>query len=285
MSKESLTDNEIQALLSSITGDGTFAHPDREQLREIMIAEFREHASSVSLESGRSEGALVDVKLEPVESSVQPPTLPWPRLVLAVAASVLVLVVASMWLRQSSDQMVDASDADLPALVADETNGAPSGPGRYSAEGVGGGIQITLPDEVRAVTVEPGLVELQPVDNAWGSSLFIMTAEASLDELLETYREAGLITTTQGVGVSVGGIVGEFEVRPTNAGFAEECRQDPNCLAFEGTRIQPGATNIAREILGPDGRGVWTLYQSDTVNAPFVQGANSIIASLEFTTD
>ena len=131
----------------------------------------------------------------------------------------------------------------------------------------------------------PGFVELQPADNEWGSSLFIMTAEGSLEDLIDAYRDDGLITAIRSVGSGAGGLVPEFEVRPTNSALSDECRLDSSCITIGVTHFSHRGVNFARQIDGPGDQGVWTLLQSDTAYPPFAREANDILDSIEFSTE
>ena len=139
-----------------------------------------------------------------------------------------------------------------------------------------------MPSDVLVSRAEPGLLELTPVDDNWGSSLVILTADGSLERLLNSYRDDGLITMVPMSAPVGGGVARGFEIRPTNAGQAADCNPDPSCLPIGATFVDVAHTNLAHQIDGPSGRSVWTLYRADNLQAPFLRTTNEILESIEF---
>ena len=288
MNDHRLTDDDIKRLLVAVADEASLGHPGRDELRRAVLTEFR------SLVGSADGPAAVDhdaADAEVIELTTDRSSLrgsggsarTWPRLTLAVAASLLVAVASVVLVQQSPDQSVDASDVGVPSLVGESSDEAgPVAPGRYSVEDVGGGIELTLPENVVVADAGPGFVELRPADDEWGSSLFIMTAEGSLEDLLDGYQAEGLITAIRKVGTSADDLVTEFEVRPTNDARSDECRGDRACVAIGATSFDTTGVNLARQVDGPGDQSIWTLYASDTAFAPFTRDANSILESIDF---
>ena len=291
MTDAHLTDDDIRRLLDAVAHDPACRHPDRAGLRDAVLSEFRTASVETRPESAEATGADAEiVPIDPAASHLGAagrPGLGWPRLSLAVAAAVALAIVSAVGLQRSSSQSVEAADGDVPLLVAPD-GGEPEAvdPGRYLVRGIGGGngegIVLTLPDDVAVVDAGPRFVELRPVDDEWGSSLFIMTADGSLEELIAGYEDDGLVSVIRAVGTAGGDLIPEFEVRPTADARSERCLADPDCLSIGVTRFDHDGVNFARQIDGPDGGTLWTLYRSDTAFAPFQREANGILEGIQF---
>lgn len=281
MRQPRLNDEDIRRLLSAVVDEPSIEHPDRRELRGAVFAEYLRHRKALSTSTGERPALEVVGGVGPTEMESRPHAR-W-RIGLA-AAAVTLAALASIAVVRPQIEVIDAAHDDV---LPDRAEGSPEAasvePGRYSISHIGGGIQLTIGSGVAVEGSGPGFVELTSADGN-DATLIIMTGEGSLEDLLQSYSDAELVSLQRGAAFSSDELVTEFGVRPTNAALTVDCEQDPSCLALGRTRLQVGQTYQVRQLDGPEGRIVWTLFRTETHQPPFLAEANEILQSIEFTT-
>lgn len=282
MTEPRLSDDEIRRLLETVSNDDSIGFPHRAELRDSLVETFRRQAAEDDIAGDGPTADVVVLDLEP-DTAGRKPARGQTRLILAAAAC-LAVVAGIVALAQRASDTSDTITVAAPSLVdTSETIDGPLDPGTYSVGEIAGGFEIELPVGVFVTDVQPGLIELQPVDDGWGASVALVEADGSLADLLDTAVAEGLATVVESIAATPNGLLLEYEIRPTDLAGGTACSSDPTCLAVGAAKIDPDQVNLAREITGPDGQTLWTVFRSDAAYAPFQRTTADIIASIRFT--
>jgi len=281
MEHPSLSDDDIRRLLNAVTTDDSIRLPNKDALRDRVIDEFRTGLSSGTPqldEQSAHDPVVVELSIEVL---AEKRSIPWRRIILSAAAVVLAVIgVVNLTVSPSEDTVEAAGDETRPLDAPGSLD-----PGRHFVGSVAGGIEFATSSAVVATQLEPGLVVVQPTQGDSAASLSIMSADGPLEELLEGYRDAGVVRLVLGGALSPNGAITEFEVRLQPGASAQGCARAAACLTIGRVTIESGSVVTVREFVGPDGSRVWSLYQSEQYLDPFRSEANLIQESLEIIPD
>ena len=286
MKHSSLSDDDIRRLLDAVAADDSIQLSNKVALRQRMVDEFWAGLPAEAPQSNRqSTDDPVVIELS-MEGRSKERSIPWRRVCLSAAATMLAVVGLVNLARDTSRDTVDAASNGAEPTETRSINATGLlEPGPYSIGSVVGGIEFTTPVPVDVRQLEPGLIVLQPTEGSSTASLSIMSADGSIEAVLEGHRDAGAIKLIRSAAMTSNGPITEFEVRLQPGAAAEGCEGAEACLIIGQVTISSGSIVTVREFLGPNDRRVWALYQSDRTNDPFQREANLIQESLVITPD
>ncbi len=194
MKHSSLSDDDIRRLLDAVAADDSIQLSNKVALRQRMVDEFWAGLPAEAPQSDRqSTDDPVVIELS-MDGRSKERSIPWRRVFLSAAAVMLAVFGLVNLARDTTRDTVDAaSNGSRPVGARSIGTTGLLQPGPYSLGSVAGGIEFTTPVPVDVAQLEPGLIVLQPAEGSSTASLSIMSAEGSIEALLEGHRDAGAI--------------------------------------------------------------------------------------------
>ncbi len=286
MKHSSLSDETIRRLLDAVVADDSIQLSNKVALRRQMIDEFWAGLPAETPQSNQhSTDDPVVIELSMGGRSKER-SIPWRRICFSAAAALLTVVGVVSLARDTNNETIDAASNGTPPTVTRSVSATGLlDPGRYTLGSVAGGVEFATPSDILVAELESGLIVLQPVEGDSVASLSLMSADDSIEAVLEGHRDAGAIRLIRSAAMTANGPVTEFEVRLQPGVSAEGCEGAEACLTIGRVTVTSGSIVTVREFLGPNNRRLWALYQSNRTNDPFQREANLIQESLVFTDD
>ncbi len=286
MKHSSLSDDDIRRLLDAVATDDSIQLSNKVALRQRMVDEFWAGLPAEAPQSSQqSTDDPVVIELSMAGRSEER-SIPWRRVCFSAAAAALAVLGLVNLARDTTRDTVDAAgNGPEPTETRPIIATGLLEPGPYSLGSVAGGIEFNTPVPIDVAQLEPGLIVLQPAEGSSTASLSIMSADGSIEAVLEAHRDAGAIKLIRSAAMASNGPITEFEVRLQPGASAEGCEGAEACLTIGRVTIKTGSIVTVRELFGPNDHRVWALYQSDRTNDPFQREANLIQESLMITVE
>jgi hypothetical protein len=285
--------NDMQVLLRSVEADTTRTSPNRDRIRQSMLATFDGTVGAPA----EVEAELIDL----VSREGEPKRLLWRRRMIAwtaAAAAVLVVMLAvseNGWRVDTTGPATSGTGEERRLSLDDQSLPARLTPGPQTTDRIAGGLAFDAPEGLVVLVDEQGQLVLAVADEPDGSAgrlVIIEVAPSDWEAQLAELADAGEVNLKE-LGVTVNGrATTRFDVAVTNKAITDRsCTVGEPCIRLDGwpptgpAALWAGADNRVIEIGRTENSMILAIETTQRFGGPLATLAAQVISTATLPAD